>query len=471
MKLSRQNHDRLKIQMSYLAQVFRLRISALLSKSFSLTFCRIESNFIMRLLSLFVLLPSFVLASHSSVTSDSALPSSIPSSSPSSLFPPVIFPIVINTWPWTRATDSAWDVITSSEPNYSALDAVQAGCSACEVLKCDTTVGWDGSPDESGETTLDAMIMDGNTMDVGSVANLRQIKQAIAVARAVMNYTQHTLLSGNQATDFAIEMGFTPTSLTGSVAAKMTANWTLHHCQPNYRSAIGLEPNSLLSCGPYQPTLGVNVNSTFPTHHPTTNSASTLISNFQSEDRSASLSSSSFPSSSSVLSSSPTPTSTASPSPRQVRSSFPHSQSSHDTIALIAIDRFGSMAAGTSTNGARFKMPGRVGDSPVAGSGAYVDSDVGACGATGDGDVMMRFLPCYQAVESMRNGMTPMQAAQDALMRIGKKYPTFEGAIVVINRGGEYAGASHGNWNFSYSIRSPLMTQTMIVPVTSLTNH
>jgi N4-(beta-N-acetylglucosaminyl)-L-asparaginase len=63
----------------------------------------------------------------------------------------------------------------------------------------------------------------------------------------------------------------------------------------------------------------------------------------------------------------------------------------HDTIGVIAIQPNGDIAAGTSTNGARHKVPGRVGDSPVIGSGAYVDNDVGAAVATGDGDLMMRF--------------------------------------------------------------------------------
>jgi isoaspartyl peptidase/L-asparaginase-like protein (Ntn-hydrolase superfamily) len=67
----------------------------------------------------------------------------------------------------------------------------------------------------------------------------------------------------------------------------------------------------------------------------------------------------------------------------------------HDTIGMVAIDSDGHIAAGTSTNGMTFKIPGRVGDAPIPGSGAYVDKDVGGCAATGDGDVMMRFLPWY----------------------------------------------------------------------------
>src|SRR5258705_320359 len=99
----------------------------------------------------------------------------------------------------------AWDVLAMGG---SALDAVEQGCSTCEALQCDGTVGFGGSPDENGETTLDAMIMDGETHAVGAVGCLRRVKNAIGVARKVLEHTGHTLLVGELATDFAIKMGF-----------------------------------------------------------------------------------------------------------------------------------------------------------------------------------------------------------------------------------------------------------------------
>jgi len=67
----------------------------------------------------------------------------------------------------------------------------------------------------------------------------------------------------------------------------------------------------------------------------------------------------------------------------------------HDTISMVAIDSKGNLASGTSTNGLTFKIPGRVGDGPIPGSGSWSDNEVGGCGATGNGDVLMRFLPWY----------------------------------------------------------------------------
>ncbi|PIO22517.1 hypothetical protein AB205_0030030 [Aquarana catesbeiana] len=82
-------------------------------------------------------------------------------------------PLVINTWPFRTATQAAWNVLASGR---SALDAVEKGCTQCEIDQCDGSVG--------------------STMKVGAVASLRRIKNAIGVARAVMEHTKHTFLVG-----------------------------------------------------------------------------------------------------------------------------------------------------------------------------------------------------------------------------------------------------------------------------------
>ncbi|KAM0513604.1 hypothetical protein ACHAPE_007654 [Trichoderma viride] len=331
-------------------------------------------------------------------------------------------PLIVNTWsdPFTSATDAAFLSLTNS----SALDAVQAGCQACQNNQCDHTVGFGGSPDESCETTLDALIIDGETLNTGAVANLRRVKDAIGVARHVLDYTQHTLLAGEQATQFALENGFEEESLATQDSLKTCYGWRKGHCQPNYR--VNVQPDPLSSCGPYSP-LSLSSIST------------TSSSNSQSHSHSH-------------------PNSHA----------HSHSQdSSHDTLSLIALHASSSMAACTTTNGASHKIPGRVGDGPIPGSGSYVDSTVGGCGATGDGDVMMRFLPCYQAVESLRRGLTPQQAAEDAVRRILAKYPDAKTGIVVVDSKGEHAAAASG-WEFSYSYRGGGMERTEVVKVRPL---
>ena len=320
-------------------------------------------------------------------------------------------PFVINTWsgPFTAATDAAYLALINSATT-SALDAVEIGCATCERNQCDGTVGFGGSPDESCETTLDAMIMDGTTMKSGAVAGLRRVKHAIAVARAVLHHTRHSLLVGDLATQFAVENGFAEEDLSTEESRRRCEEWRARNCQANYR--MNVEPDPSTSCGPYKP---------LPLDQPALAQAVTQ-----------------------------------NPEP-----------ASHDTISMVAIHSSGAMAAGTSTNGALFKIPGRVGDGPIVGSGSYVDGDVGGCGATGDGDIMMRFLPCYQAVENLRRGMSPTKAAEDAVRRMLRKYPDISSGIVVVNRKGEHGAAASG-WTFTYAYRGGEMNATAVVTVPPL---
>ena len=128
----------------------------------------------------------------------------------------------------------------------------------------------------------------------------------------------------------------------------------------------------------------------------------------------------------------------------------------HDTVGSIALDAAGNLCVGCSTNGREFKIPGRVGDSPIPGAGAYGDQQVGAAVATGNGDVMMRFLPCYHAVELMRGGMSAQAAADAAIKRVEDAGYTIDGGIAVIRRDGDHGGAKTG-WKdvpFSYSVQT-----------------
>ena len=119
---------------------------------------------------------------------------------------------------------------------------------------------------------------------------------------------------------------------------------------------------------------------------------------------------------------------------------------------MIIIDKNGDISAGTSSNGARNKIPGRVGDAPIPGSGAYVDNDIGAAVATGNGDIMMRFAPTSLIVELMRNGLSPKAACLNAIERIQAKYPNFFGAVLAAKRNGDFGAACSGIARFSYSM-------------------
>ncbi|MEM7558370.1 MAG: N(4)-(beta-N-acetylglucosaminyl)-L-asparaginase [Planctomycetota bacterium] len=117
----------------------------------------------------------------------------------------------------------------------------------------------------------------------------------------------------------------------------------------------------------------------------------------------------------------------------------------HDTIALLGIDKDSNLVGGCSTSGLAFKLPGRVGDSPIIGSGLYVDGEVGAAGATGVGENVMRYCASFLIVEFMRQGKSPTDACVAAIKRIAagdKKKPTeLSVNFVAINKKGEVGAA------------------------------
>lgn len=113
-------------------------------------------------------------------------------------------------------------------------------------------------------------------------------------------------------------------------------------------------------------------------------------------------------------------------------------------------------------------MAGRIGDSPIVGSGCYVSNDIGGAAATGDGDVLMRFMPAYAAWNYMRLGYSAQEACDMALEVIPKYYPTFQGGVVCLSASGEYAGSSY-NMGFSFSVASDDTNgETVTIPVTSV---
>lgn len=247
--------------------------------------------------------------------------------------------------------------------------------------------------------------MDGVTMNVGAVAGLRRIKEAIRTARLVLDHTSHSLLVGDQATDFAKMMGFKEEQLQTPESKRKWLEWRRRSCQPNYW--VDTVPDNHLSCGPYKPIrLRNNI-------------------------------------------------------------TLDHVFEGHDTIGIVVVDNANKISAGTSTNGKLHKIPGRVGDSPIPGAGAFADIEAGGCSATGDGDIMIRFLPCYFVVEQMRNGISPTVACENAIRRMAQRYSNFRGALIAANMNGEYGAANYGQ-NFTYVVRNPALGKSTLINVKPL---
>jgi len=132
---------------------------------------------------------------------------------------------------------------------------------------------------------------------------------------------------------------------------------------------------------------------------------------------------------------------------------------------MITLDKKGNIACGTSTNGASHKIPGRVGDSPIMGAGAYCETGVGGAAGTGDGDQMMRLLPSFAAVQNMKAGMSPKEACEKAVEPIAKYYPHASGALICMNAKGEFSGAKLGMSSFSFSARNATMSDAESITI------
>jgi len=296
----------------------------------------------------------------------------------------VSLPVILTTWAFGPGANAAGMSLLME--GGSAVDAVEAAINHVELLPDEYWVGYGGAPNALGETTLDAMILDGPTHDIGAVGCLKRVKRAISVAREVMEQTQHTLIVGEDATRFALAAGFEEENLTNSRSLLRWMDWSETGSRSN---AYGDEPLERRD-----PLAG------------------------------------------------------------------------HDTVGSIAIDARGRLCVGCSTNGREFKIPGRVGDSPIPGAGAYGDQDVGAAVATGNGDVMMRFLPTYHAVELMREGASPDEAARAAIARIKARGYRFDGAVIAMAVDGRH-GACKSGWEnepLTYAVTAAGRTAEHRVP-------
>ena len=140
------------------------------------------------------------------------------------------------------------------------------------------------------------------------------------------------------------------------------------------------------------------------------------------------------------------------------------------TVTCLALDAKGDLGGATTTSGHFFKIPGRVGDSPIIGAGLYVDNDVGAAGSTGRGEANIINLGSYKVIEFMRAGLSPEEACLKTLERISDKskripyllnedgVPRFGLCFYAINKKGEHGAAAMWSGRF-YSVHDGEVNQ------------
>lgn len=328
-------------------------------------------------------------------------------------------PLVLGTWKFgVKAAAAAWRVLV--EQGGTALDAVVAGCQAVEDDPEVTSVGYGGLPDALGQVSLDAAVMLSPEKSAG-VAFIRQFAHAARLARLVMECTGHKLLVGEGAERLARDFGWPAQELRTQHGLTAWRRWLAAQAP-----SIGQEPVSA-QAAPGGPDVsagkltgpGISQSSTPP---------------------GGEFGKKTGPNSSGACAEPPGP-----------------EMAAHDTIGVLVRHQNGELAAGCSTSGIAFKLPGRVGDSPIIGHGLYVDPSVGAAVATGNGELIMGVCGTFLAVECLRRGATPEEAAAEVIRRIAASYSDLDNkqaAIIVLSAKGGW-GAAALRPGFQVAVRSP----------------
>ncbi|HJO17727.1 MAG TPA: N(4)-(beta-N-acetylglucosaminyl)-L-asparaginase [Vicinamibacterales bacterium] len=281
--------------------------------------------------------------------------------------------------------EAAFRMMTEGE---DVLESLIAGVNLNELDPEDGGVGFGGSPNADGIVQLDSCCMHGPKRRAGGVAGIEGVKTPSLVAHAVMQHTDHHLLVGQDAQDFARNMGFTiHDDLNTDRSRERWLEWKRrvdpgHYLNPGERARAG-----------YEAGLGMMADGRIDEHD------------------------------------------------------------FFGTINCDGINSSGEICGVTTTSGLAWKIPGRVGDSPILGAGLYVDGTYGAAGSTGRGEANLYNLTSYLIVENLRNGLSPKDAGMAGLKRIqentveprllnSRGKPAFGISFYVLNAKGEYAGVS-----------------------------
>ncbi len=271
------------------------------------------------------------------------------------------------------ALRAGWQVL---QAGGSALDAVEAAVRALEDAPIfDAGVG--SVLNRDGDVELDAAVMDGSTLRSGAVAGVRRVRNPITLARHVLA-SPAVLLVAQGAERFAESVGVPLCDPAELIVERERLRWEELCAQQQYRT---------------QDAFG----------------AKAEAGGLRIED-SAALSSILNPPAS-IL------------------------ENPGDTVGCVALDRAGNLAAGTSTGGTAHKLPGRVGDSPLLGSGLYADNLTGGCSTTGWGESIMKVLLAKTATDLIGAGHDPMAAAQAAINVLHRRVGGLGGCILLDGQG------------------------------------
>lgn len=304
-------------------------------------------------------------------------------------------PVILSSANGLHALGKGMEILKSGG---DTLDAVVAAVSVVEDDPKDDSVGYGGLPNEEGEVELDASVMHGPSRRAGSVASVRRIKNVARLAKTVMEKTNHVMIVGDGARRFAVAQGFEEMNLLTEASRK---KWLAWKASASFNWRPGIDSPE------WKEALGA------------------IFGGSAEEQR------------------------------EMARAIEVVAHPPTGTIPCMAVDAHGDISATTTTSGLAWKIPGRVGDSPIIGAGCCVDNEVGAAGSTGKGEENIKISGGHTIIEMMRKGMSPGEACLEALNRIAhnyrgdkKKLKTFHIFFYAVNKDGVHGAASL--WNNLY---------------------
>ena len=267
---------------------------------------------------------------------------------------------------WRMAVEGITKGSEMLKNHGNAGDAIETAIREVEDFPYYKSVGYGGLPNEEMEVELDAAFMDGDTLDIGAVAAIRDFANPVSIARRLSHEKVNSLLVAEGAEKFAHKEGFE------------RKNMLTDRAKAHYRKRVKEMTQTLK---PY---------------------------------------------------------------------------SGHDTVGMVCLDEQGKMTAATSTSGLFMKKKGRVGDSPIAGSGFYADSKIGGASATGLGEDLMKGCISYEIVRLMGEGLHPQEACEQAVNRLDRELRERRGeagdlSLIAMNNQGQWGVATNIE-GFSFAV-------------------
>jgi N4-(beta-N-acetylglucosaminyl)-L-asparaginase len=358
-------------------------------------------------------------------------------------------PVIVTRVTGDNTIQEAYQMLLDGQ---DTLDAVHHVCLGRENDPKDHSVGYGGLPNEEGVVELDSCCMHGPSRAAGSVGGVRNIKNVCLVARKVYQHTGHVMLCAEGAERFAIDMGFPKEDLLTDDARKIWMLWKENNSQMDWWGPSMTEPTwKDPYAGRPAPKPSINLHG---------------LSSLDNDSPSQTASAAQPSLRPGIVPRHPTPDwipTIRARAEKLVQMAADLGIAPEDrlyaaeqvlwpttgTIHVSVVNTKGEMSGATTTSGLAWKLPGRLGDSPILGAGSWTDQDVGSAGATGSGEENIKVVGAHTIVELMRQGMDPKDAGLEVMRRIVRNYNgdmtkvrLLDMEYYIARKDGAYAGVS-----------------------------